>query len=146
MTDTTAVPRQNWTCISRQPSSTTEATLVIKDFKREMKIRKPGEKLESQSFQLKGQSFCVSVFPSGRDSESKDHVSVFLYNLEDRDVMVDYEFCVGGESWGRAPQYPISRNNSCRYNIKSEKCLTDIICNFFRTVLSISIRFLRETC
>ena len=51
---------------------------------------------------------------------------------------------MGGQ--GKAPQYPISRSNSCCYNIKSAKCLTDIFCNFFRTVLSISIRFLRETC
>ena len=51
--------------------------------------------------------------------------------------------CMGGS---RAPQYPISRSYSCQYNIKSEKCLTDIFCNFFRTLLLISIQFLRETC
>ena len=83
----------------RMPQVTAAAKLVIEDFKEMMEAFKPGEKVESKRFRLKGHEFSIRVYPNGYEDADKDHVSVFLRNHSDVDVMVKEEFTVGSVKW-----------------------------------------------
>ena len=83
----------------RMPQVTAAAKLVCEDFKAMMEAVKPGEKVESKRFLLKDHEFSILVFPNGWVDAAKDHVSVYLMNHSDVDVMVKMEFTVGSKKW-----------------------------------------------
>ena len=78
MAGSIAVLPDNWTYVKRRTRLEEEATLIVGDFENEMKISKPGEKIESRIFILGGNPFKIDVYPNGENEESKNHVSIFL--------------------------------------------------------------------
>ena len=83
----------NWTFMERNPKLEVEATFIVGDFEKEMKICKPGEKMESRSFLLGEIPFKIEVYPNEVNKAYRNHLSLFFTNESNTDdVNVDIEF------------------------------------------------------
>ena len=63
-----------------------------------MKYRDPEEKTDSNVFIHNVKAFKTSVYPSGKNAEIKEFVSIFLYNESDEDMKVIAELTIS-DSW-----------------------------------------------
>ena len=80
-------------------SQTLTYIIEIKNFRQKFKEAKTGEKIETGVFSISWSSFKVGVYLRGADQDSRDHVSVYLYNESDWLVKAEYDIRVRTQSF-----------------------------------------------
>lgn len=76
-------------------------TLVIEinNLRQKLKNAKTGEKMETGVFSISWSSFKVGLFLRGADEDSRNHLSVYLYNESDWLVKAQYDIRVRNQSF-----------------------------------------------
>jgi len=103
--------------------------IEISNLQKKLRESKIGEKVETEVFTLSWTSFKVGIYLHGADRDSKDHVSLYLYNESDWLVKAEYKIRVKTQyfwsssvkvfearsharnAWGRPRSIPHSRCN-----------------------------------
>ena len=80
-------------------SQTLTYIIEINNFRQKLKEAKTGEKIESGVFSISWSSFKVGVYLRGAEQESRDHLSVYLYNESDWLVKAEYDIRVRTQSF-----------------------------------------------
>ena len=83
--------------INRQGLDKATFSFSFSNFPDAKKSKKTGEKIESELFSSMASRFKIYVYPSGRRDEDSGFVSVFLHNVSDHTVTVDYTLTVGSK-------------------------------------------------
>ena len=81
--------------INRPDLDKASFSFSISNFPDAKKSKKTGEKIESKIFSIMASRFTIGVYPSGGRDEDRGFVSVFLYNVSDHTVKVDFTLTVG---------------------------------------------------
>ena len=81
--------------IIRQDQDKASFSFSINNFPDAKRTKKTGEKIESEIFSIMASRLNVSVYPSGRNDKDSGFVSVYLRNVSNHTVTVDYTLTVG---------------------------------------------------
>lgn len=80
-------------------SQTLTYIIEINNLRQKLKEAKTGEKIETGVFSISWSTFKVGVFLRGADEDSRDHLSVYLYNESDWLVKAEYQVRVRNQSF-----------------------------------------------
>lgn len=80
-------------------SQTLTYIIEINNLRQRLKEAKTGEKIETGQFSISWSTFKVGVFLRGANEDSRDHLSVYLYNESDWLVKAEYQVRVRNQSF-----------------------------------------------
>ena len=80
-------------------SQTLTYIIEINSLQQKLKDAKTGEMIETGVFSISWSTFKVGVFLRGADQDSRDHLSVYLYNESDWLVKAEYQVRVRNQSF-----------------------------------------------
>ena len=75
----------------------------VNNFLEAKSTMKTGEKIKSMDFSIGASKFNIVIWPNGDEDKNKEFTSVFLYNVSDHEVTIDYTISVGSlasAEWG----------------------------------------------
>ena len=113
----TRVSRMSYTTnssITRQDLNKASFSFSINNFPDAKRTKKKtGEFIKSDIFSIMASKFIIDVYPSGWSDEDSGFVSVFLHNVSDHTVTVNYTLTVGSEvSSGKSIEIKPKKGNS----------------------------------
>ena len=74
-----------------QEDGWTHHRILIRDFEGKMTFWRPGRFVKLRTLHVDGLPLRLQIYPNGFTEDDRGHVSYFVENLGDVDVMIDFE-------------------------------------------------------